>query len=104
MIDFQLKHPAATHDMLGYIPAFLSLSDPRTAREQLHENYSHGGGWCPFIGHTMSPDGATLTYPGDPPLRLMAEATLRDEVIRIYEFAWVLILQPDGSYEIVRMD
>ena len=29
---------------------------------------------------------------------------LRKEAIMLFEYAWVMILQPDGSYEIARMD
>jgi len=103
MIHFTLKHPRATYDHLGLIPLFLSEFDRRPAREQFHDNYSHGGGWNPFSGFTMLPSG-DLRYPGDPPTRLLAEARLRDEIIRIYEHAWVAIIQPDNSFEIARLD
>ena len=102
MIIFEMKHPRATIDMLGYIPSFLSDNDPRPAREQLHTSYSHGGGWTPFVGFRVTSRG--LEYPGDPPMRLLAEAKLRDETIRFYESSWVSITQPDGSVEISRMD
>jgi hypothetical protein len=89
-------------DRLGLIPHFLSESDPRPAREQFHENYSHGGGWRPLRGFTLKHNH--LHFPGDPPLKLLAEAHLRDEIIRVYEYALVVILQPDHSFEISRMD
>jgi hypothetical protein len=89
--------------MLGYIPGFLFADDPHSATVQLSRAYQHGGGWSPFKGHTMLPNG-DLKYPGDPPTRLLAEARLREETIRIYDFAWVAVIQPDGTFEVCRMD
>jgi len=102
MINFTLKHPRATLDMLGYIPLFLSENNPLPAKEQFNHAYSHGGGWTKFEGHVLSDLG--LKYPGDPMRRLIAEAQLRDETIRVYEGAWVAIIQKDGTYEIARLD
>lgn len=101
-MNFTLKHPKARYDMLGYIPAFLSESDSRSAKEQFNDRYRHGGGWSPFEGFEVREDG--LKYPGDSLVRLIAEAKLRDEVIRIYENAWVSITQADGTSEVARMD
>lgn len=104
MIEFQIKHPAATGEMLGYVPLFFSEADPRSAKEQIDANYAHGGGWSPFKGFTMRPDGSCLDYPGDPPQRLIAEAKLHKETLRLYDCAWLAIVQEDGSYEIARID
>lgn len=103
MISFILKHPQASYEMLGFIPHFLSDADPAPAREQLDRAYAHGGGWSAFKGFTLLANGQ-IRYPGDPPLRLLAEAKLRDEVIRVYEHEWVLVLQPNGTFEVSRMD
>jgi hypothetical protein len=96
-------------DLLGFIPSFLNEDDPRPAREQLDEGYGFAGGWCPFAGFTMLPNG-NLSFrsepgePDDPETLPLAETKLRDETIRVYEHAWVAVIQPDGSYEIARMD
>jgi len=108
---WKMKHPQATPEMLGYIPSFLNDDDPRPAKEQLDTNYRQGGGWIPFPGFKMLPNG-DLAYPGDPPMKLLAETvlhadggTIKPEVIRFYDCSWVAIIQvPDGSYEICRMD
>ena len=97
------KDPRASLDMLGFIPEFLSLDDPRPAREQINEAYSHGGGWCKFEGFKMLPNG-NIQYPGDPPVPLLFESHLRQEIIRVYQHAWVAIVQPSGIYEIARLD
>jgi hypothetical protein len=104
MILFTLKHPSATQVMLGYLPNFLSEEDPADAQVQLNRAYAHGGGYDPFPGFQLLENG-NLQYPNDPPTRLIAEARLHDkETIRIYEHAWVMILQDDGSWVVSRMD
>lgn len=99
---WRAMHPHATPDMLGFLPGFLSEDDPRPAREQLDSAYAHGGGWNSFTGFRMLPDG--IAYPGDPVMPLLYETQLRDEIIRFYNCAWVAIVQPDGSFDIARMD
>lgn len=101
VIYFTLTDP--TWD-LGYLPGMLSEKDPRPAKEQLHTGYSHGGGWAPFSGFRFNAKNFTLTYPGDPPMRLAARAQLRDETILVFEGDWVLILQKDGAWEVARMN
>lgn len=101
MIEFSLKHPRMTQAGLGYLPSFLSEHDPRSATEQLHSNYVFGG-WQPFKGFTLTYSG--LKYPGDRPMKLLAEATLRDEKVQLYECSWVAVVQADGSYEVARLD
>jgi hypothetical protein len=103
MIQFTLIHPQATRESLGFLPEFFSENDPRPAREQINEAYAHGGGWDPFPGFTLGPKGQ-LFYPGDPPMQVIAEAKLRDEVIRLHTYEWVSIVQPDGSFEVCRCD
>lgn len=97
--------------LLGFIPSFLSESDPRPAAEQFNERYAHGGGWSPMKGWTTErfdgPNGShslSIRYPGDPPYRPIARIQLRDEHIWIYQNAWVAIEQADGAVEIARMD
>lgn len=106
MIPFVALDPKVTPESLGLIPMFLSLDDPAPAREQFDGNYAHGGGWQPMSGWHLDED-FTLSYrdePADPPLSPLAIAEFRDETILVYPYAWVVILQQDGSFEISRMD
>lgn len=108
MMVWIAKHPRARPDMLGFIPEFFNDEDPRPAREQIHEAYRHGGGWRPFTGFELLPDDR-IRYPGDPPYRMLFETVLhsetdKPEVIRLYEFSWLMIMQRDGSSEIARVD
>jgi hypothetical protein len=91
-------------DQLGIIPSFLSEDDPRPAKEQFDANYDHGGGWRPMPGFTLDRLTLELDYSGDPPMRPIALMRLRDEVILVYPYSFVLILQRDRSFEICRMD
>lgn len=96
------KHPSADGGDLGFIPSFLSEDNPKSAKEQIADNYV--GGWFPFTGFIVNPNTHALHYPGDPPMVVLWEAKLRDEVIRVHVHAWVSITQADGSVEIARLD
>ena len=104
MVRFELLHPQMTQAMLGFIPAFLSEHDPRSAREQIDENYQHGGGWRPLKGWVFLPATGVIKYPGDEALMPLASVTLRDERIYYYPHSWVAIVGPDGAYEVARLD
>lgn len=97
------RHPRFTTDMLGAIPAFLNEDDPRDAKTQINDAYGFAGGWRSMPGFKMLGNGA-LKYPTDPPLPVLCETRLRDEVIYYYQFSWVAIIQPDGSFEVARLD
>jgi hypothetical protein len=49
-------------------------------------------------------ENGNLSYPGDLETRLLFESNLRDETIRFYEGSWLAIIQPDGFFEIARLD
>ena len=100
--QWKALHPATTVDMLGILPSFLDVDDPRPAAQQFNTNYVSG--WGPFKGHTFDARTMTLKYPEDPPIHALAETQLRDERIILFECSWVMILQKDGSHEISRMD
>lgn len=97
------EHGWSLFDVVGYIPQGLSEDDDRDAVTQLDASYQHGGGWRDFPGSKLRED-KDLSYPGDPITRRLAYATLRDEQIYVYEHAWVVVEQPDGSFRCSRMD
>ena len=105
MISFYPDQPGLDPEVLGFIPHFLDGYDDRPAREQLDENYNRlaGCSWNPIDSFTMSPTGELL-HPDDPPLPPLASAKLRDETIRVYDYGFVSITQPDGTFEAARMD
>lgn len=90
--------------MLGFLPGFLDERDPASAKDQFDKNYQHGGGWQSFDGFVFDPVKHTLKYPGDLPYIPLARMMLRDETIYFYNHAWVAIVQPDGSFDVARMD
>lgn len=93
------------NEAAGMLPLILRTDDPRPAREQAQDRYAHGGGWDPFRGFKlhMIPQ-PHLTYPGDPAFRLIAHSRIRDEILLLFESSWLAIVQPNGDYEISRMD
>ena len=109
-MTWTLKHPEVTLEHLGLVPYFIREDDPRPAAVQINERYAHGGGWSPMTGFVMLASGDMLyPAPEDPEepdelIHLYAETKLRDETIRFYECAWCAIIQPDGSFEVSRLD
>lgn len=101
------KHPYATREFLGLIPDIIRESDPRSAKEQISERYI--GGWRKAIpGFKMLPNG-NMDYPGDPELPIYFETILHkgkanQETLRLYESAFLAIIQTDDAYEICFID
>jgi hypothetical protein len=103
MIVWEMLHPQMRPEMLGLLIDWLDDKDPRPAKDQLHENYAHGGGWHPSKGFTLLPNNS-LYYSGDPPLRPLAQCQFRNELIVFYDHAWVAIIHKDRYFEVCRMD
>jgi hypothetical protein len=101
--DWEFLHPRMTLDHLGYIPFWLNDRDPDGAARQIHKAYSHGGGWHSATGFELQ-EGGVLKYPGDPPLKPLAKTKLRDETIYFYDHSWVSVVQPNGSFDVARID
>ena len=93
----------------GFIPSFLHPDDPRPAKQQIDEAYAHGGGWRSFPGFHFLSEDRSLTYvdddgDGDPALYPYLEIHLGDELVLVYPYSWVVILQPDGAWDVARID
>lgn len=102
VIDHMARNGYTAFDMLGRLPDMLNDADPLPAVNQFDRGYAHGGGWRNHVKFASA--GETLIYPGDPPMRKIAETQLRDERIVLYESSWVAVIQPDGSFDVARMD
>jgi hypothetical protein len=100
-MKFIFYHPQCTIYHWGYIPSFLFEEDPRSAREQFNARYQ--AGWVPFKEFTKD-DQDGLHYPGDPVQHPVSEIQFRNERIILYQHDWVCVIQPDGSWEVCRMD
>ena len=114
--------PECHLDHLGLIPAFLSADDQRPAKEQLHANYLHGGGWRPqskwrvrAFHHTVPPRSTVtqgrvqIQYPGDPVYMELARYPMpkHGETVCVFQYAIVGVFQdrdPIQLFEISRMD
>jgi hypothetical protein len=88
---------------LGFLPLLITDIDVPVAK-QLEVTYAHGGGWRPQSGFTLDIESMTLKYPGDPPMRPLAMAILRNEMIFFYEQDYLCIVQQDHSFEVARVD
>jgi hypothetical protein len=103
LCNWKMLHPQMTEVQLGLIQFWLDEDNSAPAKDQLHHNYSHGGGWNPFKGFRLD-ETNSLHYSSDPPLRPLAETMLRNEKIVFYDHSWVAIIQPDRTFEVCRMD
>lgn len=101
---WEMVHPQANIDMLGLLPAFISVRSPKSAKEQFNENYPFGGWQSSSPGTWIMEDDYTLLFPGDPPLEPLAKFQLRDETIVFYQSAFVAIVQLDKSFDVARID
>lgn len=109
MVLWEAIDPRITNDtledVLGIIPMMINDANHLPAWKQFDNHYQHGGGWRPFKGFRLiDKELMELQYPGDPVMKPLVRAKLRDETIYVYPHAWVLIVQPDWSFEICRMD
>lgn len=113
MFKIDWKHPKATQDHLGYLWMIFSDVDPRPCSVQVNERYTYGGGWSPMQKWTAtpaddlyraSPETVRIKYPGDPAFRVLFDFKINAERVFVFDGAWVMIVQPDGSHEIARMD
>lgn len=103
-MQWKLLHPKATPDHLGALPSFLDEHDQRPAREQIDDNYRHGGGWRPMPEFKMNRLTLDIKYPGDPPLQPVATTKIRTETIVFYASSFVAIIQENGDFEVARVD
>lgn len=97
-------HPDFDMDGLGFLPELINASDPRKVEDQVNANYQHGGGWSPLAGWVYNPVDNSITYPGDVSEVPLASLQVNDEQVFVYNYAWVCVVQKDGSYAVARMD
>lgn len=94
---------AAIRESMGFIPAFLTTHEG-SAAAQFDAAYQKYGGWSPMAAWVMDDQGV-LRYPGDEPVYPAAILEKSDgETVRFYPGAWVSIRQPNGDYEVARLD
>jgi hypothetical protein len=113
MLDWQPtdegKSRGMTLEWLGFIPTFVDPFNPEPAAKQIDGQYQHGGGWRPMKGWKLSDDKVLSYDPSDPPLKPLYRASHNIggdqlEEIYFYDSAWTCIVQPDGSFEVSRLD
>lgn len=87
----------------GYIPNFLDIDNPAPLWEQVDKCYV--GGWRDFDGFTVEFEDHvfSLHYPGDPPLYELGRIVRDDEVMVIFDYAWVMWQRGDET-KIARID
>lgn len=94
-------------ELWGIIPTFLDVHDKRGAQEQIDARYM--GGWNtakewlrlePETNRLIAVNEAE----GDPPLDPRSKLYFRDEMLIVYDGEWVVVLRPDKSWDVARLD
>lgn len=100
-----LIHPRGI-ELAGHIPnEIVRFDDPRPAREQINDRYNFGGGWSPMKGWAFDPKTFEIVYQGDEAYDAVLLMELSSgERLFVYRYAWVCIVQPNGTFEVSRMD
>ena len=92
----------------GFLPTFILESDPRPLAEQINERYQHGGGWRPMGGWEIvgkSDFGPTIKYEEDgSSMEAIGRCRFRNEMLYLYDYDFLMILNDDGSFEVARVD
>ena len=90
---------------LGFLPDILLAEDKRPVKAQLEDRYAHGGGFRLIKGMRLDRRDMTMRYPGDPIYRPAAWAQIGAEKVYFYPLcSLLLILQPDRTWEVTRVD
>lgn len=108
-IDPRNKHSNVTREdmlsMLGFIPYWLNPADPRPAKEQLEEKYGLGPLFDMKATIVNGVYHSESAEDDDDPLWPLAEIPLHDDVIYIYEYGIVGIVNTQtGETFTTRMD
>ena len=97
--------PRFNMSWLGFLPDILTNEDPRSVKEQLEDRYAHGGGWRSIPGMKFNPKTWVMRFPGDSPFKPAAFTKIGSEMVIFYPNCSLLaIVQPDGTYEVTRVD
>lgn len=108
--DVKVMDYLGDQELWGIIPTFLNPWDERDAVTQIDANYQHGGGWHDTVSPyeiVRSPGTAlpfALKFEGDPPFKARGMTMLRDEVIVLFDYGYVAVIQKDGTHRVARID
>lgn len=91
------------YDHLGRIPLIFNPDSADPAWQQIKDNYPEGFNPEPPDKGWMLTDDKYLIYPSLPACPPSAMAWLRDQCIFVYAGGWVVILEQDGSFTVVRI-
>lgn len=108
VLDWYLNDRYSEADARAHLGRIPLLIDPNCADPvwlQVNDNYPEG--WHPVQGEertkwTLTADDY-LIYSGLPPLAPAAKAWLRSERILVYPAGWVVVVEVEGQFTVVRI-
>ena len=89
----------------GHVPEMLAMHDDRPLWEQIHDEYSHGGGWRTQPGWDFTiDDGVWIAkYPGDPDMTMIDKMMIGDETLVLFDYGYILWTDGD-NFKMARID
>jgi hypothetical protein len=101
---WELVHPRATFDMLGYVPGFIDISSDAPLRDQINAGYVSG--WHRSASEWVRISNTLQGHPEDPPFPMIARYRHQPtgELLEFYTSCYTAIVQPDGTFEVARLD
>lgn len=94
----------------GLVPEFVSARSYLPVVEQMHRGYAHGGGWNEFKGFKLArfdpehPEETRIYYPGDPPYKVIAWASIRGVYIMLFDHSWCVVTTDGDKFNCARLD
>lgn len=103
---WELVHPRADIDMLGYVPLFITRTSDVPLKKQFDAEYVSG--WKTSASKWVrDTERNTLQgHPEDPPFPMIARYQHKPtgELLEFYTSCFTAIVQPDGTFEVARLD
>lgn len=93
----------------GFVPTMLDVDADMPLWEQVHNNYSHGGGWNDFNGFDVVQDDRQqylIKYPGDPVYHERGRIEREQDMLIIFDYSWVMWVDKTDptKHKIARID
>lgn len=109
MVEWKSHNGYNLRNIGPFLQMILIDADQRPAKQQINERYRHGGGWHAMKGWKLHLDKhnlelTSITYPGDPPQYPLASAMLNAELVILFPHDFLAVVQPNGNFEISRID
>lgn len=89
----------------NFFHRLVSSEDSRRIQDQIAENYPYGFGWEPLEGFKLlSPVTGAVLHPDGHLFEPIATAPHGDQIMFLYKYLYIGLLESDGTFEMGRDD